>query len=387
MRDFTAKQVQAAGPGRHRVSPSLYLFVRDNGARRWIFRYIYTKPSTGKVSEHGLGSADVVTLAESKAKVHDLRRMVAQGTDPVDAKRAASPAVTFNAVASEYLEIQAKRFRNPGSTKNVRHLLLTYASKLAETPIAQIGSADIDAALRPLWLESPEQAKRAVAACVRVLKYAKAKGLTTASAADIREDMAHLQPRTNGAKKHFAALDYAQMPAFVQELRAAQKQGEALSPSVIEFLVLTAARENEVCLMRWREVDWQNRVWVLPAERSKTATEHRVPLSDRALALLIRQRGPNGFGEQPDLDGYVWPGRNGYGPVTGKSVYKYLTRNMGVNATIHGFRATFRTWSGNETHFDRVTCEMALGHKAGDAVELAYRRGDALAKRRALMDA
>jgi integrase len=112
----------------------------------------------------------------------------------------------------------------------------------------------------------------------------------------------------------------------------------------------------------------------LPAARSKTAQEHRTPLSDRAFALLARQRGPNAFGMQPDPAFYIWPGRDGDGPVTGKSVYKYLTQTMGVKATIHGFRATFRTWAGNETNFDRVTCEMCLGHKAGDAVELAYRR-------------
>jgi hypothetical protein len=109
-------------------------------------------------------------------------------------------------------------------------------------------------------------------------------------------------------------------------------------------------------------------------------------MSDRAVALLLRQRAPNGFGYEPDPEGYVWPGRSGDGPVTGKSVYKYLTQTMGMDATIHGLRAT-RTWAGNETNFDRVTCELALAHGAGSQVELAYRRGDELAKRRPLMDA
>jgi integrase len=222
---------------------------------------------------------------------------------------------------------------------------------------------------------------------LRVLRYAKAKGLTAASAADVREDMAHLLPRVNGtAARHFTAMPYQDMPAFVRSLRSAQADGEALSPSVIEFIVLTACRENEAVAMQWREIDWQERVWTLPASRSKTGREHRVPLSPRALALLIRQRGPEAGVEQP-ADAFVWPSRDGAGHVTGKAVYKFLTQTMGIKATIHGFRSSFRDWAGNETNFDRVTCEMALAHKAGDSVELAYRRGDALAKRRALMDA
>ena len=89
--------------------------------------------------------------------------------------------------------------------------------------------------------------------------------------------------------------------------------------------------------------------------------------------LLIRQRGPEA-GLEPDPNGYVWPGRSWQRPVTGKSVYKYLTETMRVKATIDGFRTSLRTWAGDETYFDRVTSELALGHKAGSAVELAYRR-------------
>jgi integrase len=313
--------------------------------------------------------------------------MVAQGSDPVEAKRRTTvAATTFAAVASDYLAVKARTYRNANSAKNEQFLLLTHAADLGPQPIADIGVKHIEAVLRPLWLTSPQQAKRALAACLRVVCYAKAKGLTTTSAADVREDMTHLLPRVNGTKRHFAALDYHNVPAFVRELRAHQTQGEAMSPSVIEFILLTACRENEACEMQWSEIDWEQKLWILPAECSKSGREHRVPLSNRALALLLKQRGPNGFGYEPPADGYVWPGRNGSGPVSGKAIYKYLTQTMDVNATIHGLRATFRTWAGNETNFDRVTCELALAHKAGDAVELAYNRGDALAKRRALMD-
>jgi integrase len=335
-----------------------------------------------------LGSYELMSLADARDEVLEYRKLVAKGGDPVDAQPGGGVArTTFAEVANEYLDIQARRFRNPGSVKNARLLLMKHASGLADMPIAQLGTQHIDAALRPLWLTSPEQARRAVAAVLRVLKYAKAKGYTTAGVADMRESMAALLPRTNGAKRHFTALDYKDVSAFVRELRAAQVEGGALSPSVIEFIVLTAARENEVCGMKWSEIHWEEELWVLPPERSKTGQEHRVPLCNRACALIARQRGPSLTIEPADPDGYVWPGRDGMGPVTGKSVYKYLTQTMGISATIHGFRSSFRDWAGDTTHFARNDIEECLGHAVGDATERAYRRKDGLDKRRVIMEA
>jgi integrase len=221
-------------------------------------------------------------------------------------------------------------------------LLRNHASVLAPTPIVGMSAAHIAAALRSLWLTSPEQARRTIGMVLRVFRYARACGLETANAADVNDALKELLPRTPTAKRHFAAMDYRDVPAFVRELRSAQTQGDALSPTVIEFILLTACRENEVCGMKRLEIDWQERVWTLPASRSKTNTERRVPLCDRLIALLIRQRGPES-GVEPDPHGYVWPGRNGDGPVTGKSVYKYLTQTMGISATIHGFRSRSAT--------------------------------------------
>jgi integrase len=376
MQNWTVKQIQSAKPGRHRVSPSLYLLVPPKGSGRWVFRF--TKPGTGRVTEAGLGSADVVTLAEARAKTHDYRRLVQQGQDPIEAKRDTRPATTFGAVASDFIEVQARRYRNQNTTSSVRLMLLTHASALAAMPVSAIGTAHINAALRPLWLRAPDQARRTVAAVLRVIRYAKAQGLCSTSAGDMRDDLAHLLPPTNGTKRHHAAMPYAELPAFCADLRA--RQDQAMSPAAIEFIVLTASREGEVCGMSWAEVDFAERLWTLPANRSKTNKDHRVPLSNRAVALLERQK-------SLALGPYVWPSRNGRTHITGKSVYVYLTRGMGIKVTIHGFRAAFSTWCGNETHHDRVTSEMALSHASGNAVELAYRRGDELAKRRALMDA
>jgi integrase len=391
VKDLTYKQILALKPGRHWVSESLYVHVAPNEqTRRFMFRF--TKPQTKRVSEKGLGRLDKdITLTEAKDNRDGYRRLVRQGGDPVDAKRGPATVVTFASVASDYIEVQARRFRNPNSVKNVRVLLLRRASDLADKPIANIGTTHIDAALRPLWLTSPDQARRAVAAVLRVLKYAKAKGLSTASASEMRDDMSHLLPRVNGTKRHFTALDYKDIPAFVRELRAAQTQGDALSPAVIEFILLTACRENEVCGMQWSEIDWQERVWALPLARDKTGDKRteprRIPLCDRLLVLLSRQRGPGLMREPPDPQGYVWPGRSGDAPVTGKSVYKYLVETMGVKATIHGFRSSFRDWAGDMTHYARNDIEECLGHAVGDSTERAYRRKDGLDKRRVIMEA
>jgi integrase len=314
--------------------------------------------------------------------------MVAKGEDPIDQKREQrAVSVTFADIAGDYLTVAERQFRNPGSARNTRTLLLHHASGLASMPVASIGATHINTALRPLWLQAPDQARRTVAAVLRVLTHAKASGHETASVGDLRDNMRHLFPAVKGEKKHFKALDYRGISAFVQALRAVQKQGEALSPYAIEFLVLTAARENEVRGMRSGEIDWQERVWTVPAERMKAGREHRVPLSDRAFALLMRQRGPNGFGEQPNPDAFVGPGRNGVGPITGKSIYKYCVQTMDAETTIHGLRSSFRDYMGNETHFDRVSVELCLAHRAGDQTELAYRRSDSLEKRRVIMDA
>jgi integrase len=377
--DWTVKQCDNAEPGRHRVSACLYLVVEGRN-KRWAFRF--TRPGTKRQTEKGLGRYKVVTLAEARAKVHGLRRAVAKGVNPIDAKRAATPATTFAGVAADYIEVQARRYRNPNTVRNTRLMLLTHAAKLGDMPVSAIDTSHVKAALQELWLRAPDQAKRTVAAILRVLKYAKASGLTTASAADIRDSLSQLLPRPNGPARHQLSMPYKNIPTFMCELQAAQTQGEALSPAVIEFLILTAARENEVCRMRFGEIDWQERVWTVPAERmGKTLKPHEVPLSDRALALLERQRGLSNT--------YVWPGRDGIGCVTGKSVYKYLTVTMGLKgkASIHGFRSTFREYLGDKTDFAREHIEECLSHQVGNAVERAYRRHPGIGKKREIFRA
>jgi integrase len=151
----------------------------------------------------------------------------------------------------------------------------------------------------------------------------------------------------------------------------------------LEFLILTAARSNEVIGARWDEMDLKAKVWTVPAVRMKAGREHRVPLSARAVAILEKAA-------ESRAGVYVFPG-----PAKGADKDRTLSPNAlralliragKADVTPHGFRSSFRDWAGEASTFPRELAEAALAHTVGDAVERAYRRGDALEKRRGMMD-
>jgi integrase len=184
---------------------------------------------------------------------------------------------------------------------------------------------------------------------------------------------------------HFKAMDYSAIPAFMQQLRARQRPG-VLGPSAIEFLVLTAARANEVAAMTWDEVNFNASTWTIPATRTKTGREHRVPLSSRPMELLGAQS--CALSTQPHVlstqNPTVWLSYTGR-PITPKCMYHYLTRYMGVRVTIHGFRASFSSWCYDKMDFPEELVEKCLSHQTTKVIS-AYRRTDALERRRAIME-
>jgi integrase len=174
-------------------------------------------------------------------------------------------------------------------------------------------------------------------------------------------------------------MAYVDVPGFVARLR--ERQSQPMAALALEFTILTAARSGEVRHARWTEIDDAARVWTLAPERTKAGREHRVPLSGRALAILGEVEKARTTGD------YVFAGSRAARPLSANAMETVL-RSMKVGkATVHGFRSAFRDWAGNETHFPREVAEVALAHVVGDAAEQAYRRGDALEKRRKLMDA
>jgi integrase len=236
--------------------------------------------------------------------------------------------------------------------------------------------------LKPIWTTRPETASRLRGRIERVLDAAKALGHRSGENPALwRGHLANLLPkRQKLTRGHHAALPFSELPAFMVKLR----ERDAFAARALEFTILTAARSGEVYGARWSEIDWDAKVWTVPANRMKAGRAHRVPLTPavmRILEVAAKLRTDDG------LDVLVFPSRKAGQPMSGMAM-KMLLRRMGYDAiTVHGFRSSFRDWAGERTHFPWEVAEAALAHVIGDETERAYRRGDALEKRRELMEA
>jgi integrase len=247
--------------------------------------------------------------------------------------------------------------------------------------VDEVTTEDVLAVLRPLWSRTPETASRLRGRIERVLDAAKAKGLRTGeNPARWRGHLDVLLPRRRRMTRgHHAALPFEQLPAFLERLRVRP----AVAARALEFTILTAARTGETLGARWSEIDMASGVWTVPAERMKARTEHRVPLTPAALAILKEVRPLLGTAN----DGLVFPGQKRGRPLSQMAMVMLMRRMEVADYTVHGFRSTFRDWAGDATNFAREVVEAALAHTVGNAVERAYRRSDAFAKRQRLMEA
>jgi len=366
-------------PGRHADGGGLYLSVGPGEARRWVFLYRWR----GRLKEMGLGSFNAVTLARAREKAFAARAQIAEGVNPIEAKRAAAAVPTFGEVADAYVESKRAEWRNDKHADQWTATLTKDAEKLRPLRVDRIETADVLETLKPLWTEKPETASRLRGRIERVLDSAKAQGFRQGeNPARWRGHLDHLLPkRQKLTRGHHAALPFAQVPAFVRDLR----ERKATTALGLEFLILTAARSGEVRGMTWAEIDTAAKVWTVPAARMKAGREHRVPLSARALEILATVR-PLTNGEP---SAFVFPGLKD-GASLSDGAFDRLLRRMGHakgDVTAHGFRSAFRDWAGEASTFPRELAEAALAHVVGDQTERAYRRGDALEKRRRLMNA
>jgi integrase len=283
-------------------------------------------------------------------------------------------------VAIAFNEAKAHQWRNSKMRKQWLGPLNRYASRLLAMPINEIATDDVLAVLQPIWLTKPETAARVRARIEVVIDAARARALmppNEANPARWRAHLSHLLPkRKKLTRGHHAALPYRETPAFIRKLR----EREGIAALALEFLILTASRTNEVLGAAWTEVDLKSQVWTVPATRMKSGREHRVPLSSRALEILeIMQQLRKGD--------FIFPRRKGDESLSCMAMTMCLRRMKIDDITVHGFRSTFRDWVGDATEFSRELAETALAHVAGDETERAYRRGDALERRRQLMEA
>lgn len=374
-----------AKPGRHADGGGLYLQVGKSGAKSWLFMF----KRDGRQREMGLGSLADVTLAQAREKAAEARRLRAEGKDPLDEKRASAashggdaPAVpTFGAFADAHVaEIEAG-FSNSKHRAQWRMTLGdAYCALIRCKRVDEVTTDDVLGILRPIWLAKAETASRVRGRIEAVLDAAKATGLRSGdNPAQWRGHLAKLLPRRQKlARGHHKAAPYAAVPAIMERLAAVEGMG-ALA---LRLAVLTAARSGEVREATWSEIDLEAKVWTVPAKRMKARREHRVPLSPPAMATLgavAPLRPADGGGSA-----LVFPGTKKGSPLSVMAMTMVL-RRLKVDATVHGFRSAFRDWAAEETDHPREVAEAALAHVVGDAVERAYRRGDALEKRRLLM--
>lgn len=366
-------------PGRYSDGGNLYLVVDESGAKRWLFMFRWQ----GKLKEMGLGGLSSVTLGDARERAAEARKLVAAGRNPIEAKKAAKAAaagaITFGEFADQLIDDIQQGFRNEKHRWQWQHTLEVYASALRPLNIAEIGTEEVLKVLRPLWLTKQETASRLRGRIERVLDAAKAKGLRTGeNPARWRGHLDNLLPRRQKLQRgHHPALPYKEAPAFITELR----KREAIAALALEFTILTAARTGEVIGATWEEVDRPQRLWVVPAARMKAGKEHRIPLADRALAILDEV-------EKARTGDFLFPGSRKGEPLSNMAMAMLLkVRMKRPDITVHGFRSSFRDWAGECTDFPREVAEAALAHIVGNEVERAYRRGDALEKRRQLMSA
>lgn len=369
-------------PGHHPVGgvAGLYLYVANTGARAWVLRVM-----VGDKRRHlGLGGFPDVPLASAREKARKARDEIEAGIDPIAQRRATAKALrasqvaetTFKQAAAAYVEAHGESWKNAKHRAQWTNTLATYAYPvIGELGVQHIGQAHVLKILESIWKTKTETAVRLRGRLEVVLDWATVRGYRQGE--NPARWKGHLDkllaaPAKIQKVEHHRALSPAEMHSFMVDLR----QREGMSARALEFTILTAARSGETRGATWMEIDTKAKVWTIPAERMKAGKEHRVPLSETAMNLI------NKLTRVAGTD-FVFPAPRG-GQLSDMALTAVI-RRMKANAVPHGFRSTFRDWVGEYTNHPREVAEQALAHTLENKVEAAYRRGDALEKRRMLM--
>ncbi len=384
-RDLSALEVgRLRVPGHHAVGgvAGLYLYVNGTGARCWVLRVM-----VGSKRRHmGLGGFPDVPLAAAREKARNARSEISSGIDPIAQRDARASQLrarqatekTFRQAAQAYVESHGDVWKNPKHRAQWGSTLETYAYPvMGELLVRDVTQEHVLSVLEPIWKLKNETASRLRGRIEAVLDWATVRKYRSGeNPARWKGHLDKLLAAPNKVQRvvHYRALPIDMMAGFMADLR----QREGTAARALEFAILCASRSGEVRGARWNEVDLEARVWTIPADRMKAGREHRVPLSESAIRIIRSQ--PNLVSS--DL---VFAAPRG-GQLSDMTLSAVL-RRMNVDAVPHGFRSTFRDWISERTNFPRDLAEQALAHALESKVEAAYRRGDALEKRRELMEA
>ena len=374
MAKLTALKVKALRePGRYGDGGGLYLVIRPTGSKSWVQRLVVD----GRRRDIGLGGYPTVPLARARERAAANRTAVADGRDP-QAENHKPTLPTFREAAERYIRANEPRWRNPKTAINWEGSLGMYAFPVfGDMRVDRIERGDVLAALDPIWTAKPSMARKLRQQLKAIFSYVMAHGFTETNPAG--EVINAALPPMPAVKAHFRALPY-------QEVGAALKTVDASSASwpsrlCLRFLILTAARSGEARGAMWDETDVDAATWTIPGSRMKVGVEHRVPLSDAALAVLLEAR------LLRDDSGLIFPSALRPGrPLSDMTMTKIL-RDLGLadRATVHGFRTSFKTWCMEATDTPWAVGEAALAHTLGNSTEQAYARSDLFDRRRALM--
>ncbi len=364
---------KASKPGRYNDGNGLFLKVDPSGAKRWGQRLVIH----GRQRTLGLGGCALVSLAEAREAALANRKIARAGGDPLAQRRLTTDTPTFESAAATVIELHRHGWRSEKHAAQWEATLRTYVHPhLGKRSVADITTADVMAVLMPIWNEKPETARRVRQRVSTVMKWAVAQGYRGDNPAG--DAIGAALPKHNGkTKRHHRALPHGEVAAAIEAVRGSNA-GRSVKLA-FEFLVLTAARSGEVRLATWDEIDRDAKTWTVPASRMKAGREHRVPLSERALAILDEVQALS------DGSGLVFPGTRTGKPLSDMTLSK-LMRDLDLDAVPHGFRSSFRDWAAECTNAPRDVMEAALAHTVRDKVEAAYNRTDLFERRRALMD-
>lgn len=372
-------------PGYYGDGGGLWLQVSKTGSKSWAFRF--KSPVTSKAREMGLGSLATYSLAEARCRAKEARQAVDAGRDPIaeretkrqETRLAAALAMSFDQCAEAYVAAHRSGWKSPKHAKQWESTLATYAGPVVGSlPVAAIDTPLVLKILEPIWTTKNETASRLRGRIESVLDWATVRGYRIGD--NPARWKGHLDtllaaPAKVQKVEHHAALPHEQIGVFMTDL----KSREGIAAMALQFAILTACRSGEVRSASWREIDLETKVWTIPADRMKAGKEHRIPLSDAALAIL--QAVPR-MVDNP----LVFPAPRG-GTLSDMTLTAVLRRMERGDLTVHGFRSTFRDWAGETTAFPREVIEHALAHQLKDKTEAAYARGTQFDKRRLLMEA
>ncbi len=361
--------------------PGLILQVRGR-ARSWILR----NRVAGKVRDIGLGGYPAVPLAQARESARTVRAKIAQGIDPIQERRdrqaslkaAQGKRVTFSQAMDGFLEDRGSEWRNSKHRQQWENTLSTYAIPiLGNMHVKDIELVHVLSVLRPIWKIKTETASRLRGRVENILDWAKVHGYRESENPACWKgnlDKVLSAPTKTKPVKHHRALPYAEISNFMETLR--DRSGTAML--ALEFCILTATRSGEVRGATWKEINLKTAEWTIPAERMKAQKEHSIPLSGQALDILKSLPSQH-------ANAIIFKAPRG-GMLSDMTLGAVLKR-MGVEATVHGFRSTFRDWAGETTAHSREVIEHALAHKIADKAEAAYARGTLFNKRQRLMEA